>query len=38
MPYIPQNQRRNYCARQIHTFESPGQLNFAITEIGRAHV
>ena len=33
MPYIPADQRRNYCARQIDTFTHPGQLNYAISDL-----
>jgi hypothetical protein len=33
MPYIKGSDRRRYCARQIDTFENPGQLNFAFTDL-----
>ncbi len=38
MPYIKKEDRRKYCVRQIDTFETPGQLNFAITDIIRLYM
>lgn len=31
MPYIPDSDRRCYCAKNLASFESPGHLNYAIT-------
>lgn len=33
MPYIPESDRRKYAAKDIYTFEKPGQLNFAMTDL-----
>lgn len=33
MPYILQNERREYEPKQINTYVGPGQLNFSITSL-----